>query len=173
MKNFVIYDKATGLIRATHCGASAEGFYTKEQDFIEVPYWDIDNKIVDLASKQLVEKLPTLEEIKGEQWQLIRKERNTREFGKLEYNGNLYDIDSVAQSRIQGAVQLVSLDNTQTLEWTLADNTSVTLNATDVIGLAVALANHVNNCHSIARELRARIENAQTAEAVQQIQWPV
>lgn len=109
-------------------------------------------------------------------WSRIKSIREAVEFGFFESNGHTFDGDSESRSRIQGAAQLAMLAQSTaqpfSIDWTLADNTQVTLTAAEMIGVGVSLGQHVNNAHSIARVLRAQIEAATTPEELETIQWP-
>lgn len=113
----------------------------------------------------------TLQDHKDLKWIEIKNVRDAVEFGQMVYGGNTYDIDDLSQRRIQGAVQLAGLDGALTMDWTLADNSSVTLTAADIIGLGVALGVHVNAAHVQARTRRASIEAATTVAEVNAIVW--
>jgi hypothetical protein len=77
----------------------------------------------------------------------------------------------VSQRRIQGAVQLSAIDDTLTLDWTLADNSVQTFTAADYIQIGQALAVHVSQCHERGRILRQEIEAATTLEDLEAIVW--
>jgi hypothetical protein len=98
------------------------------------------------------------------------------EFGPFVCGGQTFDGDSESQRRIQGAAQLATLAQATgqpfSIDWTLADNTQATLTATEMIGVGVALGQHVNGAHGIARALRAQIDAATTPEELEAIQWP-
>lgn len=117
-----------------------------------------------------------LEVAKAQKWREILAERDRREFGTFVAGVYELDCDPKAQARIQGAVQLASLAaaNGQpfSIDWTMADNTVVTLNAATMVGIGQALALHVGQVHATARALRSQIDAAATVAAVQEIAWP-
>jgi predicted alpha/beta-fold hydrolase len=112
-----------------------------------------------------------LEAAKEEKWWLVKAERDSKEFGLFEWDGFTFDCNEVSQRRIQGAVQLAALDNTTEMDWTLADNSSQTFNATELQQIGQALGAHVNACHVKARGLRAEIDAATTETELDAISW--
>lgn len=109
---------------------------------------------------------------KAVKWGEIKLARYGVLFGTLTYAGNVYDIDASSQQDIMGAAQLALFDSTTSVEWTLADNTSVVLTASDLIGLGVALGQHKDQAHKTARQLRAQIEAATSQAELDAIAWP-
>lgn len=117
-----------------------------------------------------------LTEGRAQAWSRIKSARESVEFGSFALGGNVFDGDSESQRRIQGAAQLATLAQATgqpfSIDWTLADNTQVTLTAAEMIGVGVALGQHINEAHGIARALRTQIDAANTPEELEAIQWP-
>lgn len=113
----------------------------------------------------------TLQEKRDAKWEAIKAERDRVEFGTLTFQGNVYDIDEVSQRRLQGAIQIGSINSAIQLEWTTADNSAVLLDATDLQNLGVALAQHVDAAHTQARQLRGQIEIATNDAELDAITW--
>ena len=115
----------------------------------------------------------SIDDRKMQQWSAIKRERTRREYAGFIWDESTFDSDPVSQSRIQGAVQMASLDPaTFTIDWTLADNTVRTLSGSDMVAVGLALAQHVNGLHVVARGLRAQIEAAMTVAEVEAVTWP-
>lgn len=144
------------------------GFYVKDDEVRAYPAKPHAGVVWDLANEAWLEDLAQL---KADAWERIKARRMETEFGFLVYGGNTYEIDAVSQRRIQGAVQLAGLDNSLSLDWTLADNSSVVLSAADLIGLGVALGQHVSAVHAYARGLRQQIESATDVAALDAVEW--
>lgn len=119
----------------------------------------------------------TLEELKARKWEAIKKLRELTEFGVFEWNGLVFDGNAISAQRIAGSVQMAMLakaNNEQFfIDWTLADNSVLTLSATQMIAVGQTLAQRVSACHAHARELRERIEAATTPEQVEAVVWEV
>ena len=118
----------------------------------------------DYASKSWIDTR-TLDDVRGYKWNEIKMQRDQLEFGGFEYKGSIYDSDQVSQSRIMGAA-LAGIDQV----WTLADNTTVELNAAELQQLYAALQAHIANVHERGRIARQLISDAETKEEVEAIQ---
>jgi len=112
--------------------------------------------------------LPVAKNVK---WMDIKAARNSEEFGTFTWSTHTFQCDETSQRRIQGAVQLAQLDSTTTLDWTLADNSVQTFNATELQQIGQALAAHVNACHVKSRTKREEINAATTEAALDAIIW--
>ena len=106
-----------------------------------------------------------IDELKSQKWAEVKSQRDQLEFGGFEFEGNVYDSDQVSQGRIMGAVS-AGVDQT----WTLADNTTVNLTASQLQQLYSALQAHIANVHERGRTARQLISDAETKEEVEAIQ---
>ena len=123
-----------------------------------------DYMVFDYVAKQWSDSR-TLDQIKTEHWSLIKAERDALEFGGFEFEGNIYDSDQVSQGRIIGAAA-AGIDQA----WTLADNTTVELSASQLQQLYAALQAHIASVHERGRIARQLILDAETKEQVEAIQ---
>lgn len=118
---------------------------------------------------------PTLDELKQAKREEINKARDEAEQGGFEYLGKMFDSDPVSCQRIALASQtaLISKQAQQefSVEWTCQDNSKITLSADETIGLSVALTKWSNECHIRASKLKVMIEDAETKEEVDAINW--
>jgi hypothetical protein len=113
-----------------------------------------------------------LESAKLSKWEIIKQHRNSAEVSPLLYNENLFDADFLSQQRISGAVQLASLAPSDwTIDWTLADNSTITLSRADVFGLGIALGQRTNDIYAYSRIVRDLIDGAHSIEQLNEIQW--
>lgn len=114
-----------------------------------------------------------LADLRAARWAEIKRVRAVAEVAPLAVAGRVYDADAESQRRIAGAVQLaVIAPPGWSIDWTLADNSVATLTAADVIAVGVALGAQVSAAHAVARVLRAQIDTAADAAAINAIQWP-
>lgn len=144
--------------------------YTAVEDVVKVtdPFTGSSTSL-DLTSMDLLK-------LKDKKWFELKIIRDQKEFGGFVWNTHTFDSDSQAQSRIQGAVQLAMIaasNNTSfSIDWTLQDNSVITLSGSDMIAVGLALAQHVEGVHAIGRDLRAQIEACTTTQALDAINWP-
>lgn len=118
----------------------------------------------DYTTKQWIDPR-TLDEIKAQKWKEIKAQRDQLEFGGFEFEDSIYDSDQVSQGRIMGAAS-AGVDQI----WTLADNTTVSLTASQLQQLYAALQVHIASVHEKGRIARQLIFEAETKEQVEAIQ---
>ena len=139
-------------------------------------YWDFDlhqfvsignpptpNHTFDYVIKEWVD-LRTLDEIKAQKWAEIKSQRAQLEFGGFTFEGNVYDSDQVSQGRILGAAS-AGVDQI----WTLANNSTRLLTASQLQQLYATLQMHIAAAHDrgrIARQLIYEATNKEQIEAV-------
>lgn len=184
MRRYIIDD--TGKILTTLQGDSnmvelntaSDAVFIDTNDIVNISdYYDFDQHlfinigdapaphcIFDYEIKQWIDPR-TLDEIKAQKWSDIKAMRNQLEFGGFEFEGNIYDSNQVSQGRIMGAAA-VGVDQT----WTLADNTTVELTASQLQQLYAALQAHIASVHERGRITRQLIYEAETKEQVEAVQ---
>lgn len=139
-------------------------YYRAGNVWVPLPPRPSDSHTFDYKVKLWIDSR-TLVDAKAEKWNGIKQQREQLEFGGFEYKGNIYDSDQVSQSRIMGAA-LAGIDQV----WTLADNTTVRLSATELQQLYSALQAHIASTHERGRNARQLIFDAETKEEVEAIQ---
>lgn len=132
--------------------------------WIVMPVAPSSNHIFDYTTEQWVDPR-TLDEIKAQKWVEIKAMRDQLEFGGFEFEGGIYDSDQVSQGRIMGAA-IAGVDQV----WTLADNTTVELSASQLQQLYAALQAHIASVHERGRIARQLIYEAETTEQVEAVQ---
>ena len=188
MGYIVVYEKSNGKV--LHCIAIPRKFYNNaaaHHEYIEVDYFTFEkasrvegyvdkgewyaaegkpseNHIYDYDLKDWVDPR-TLDLISTQKWVEIKSQRDQLEFGGFEFDGGIYDSDQVSQGRIMGAAA-AGLDQV----WTLVDNTTVELSASQLQQFYVTLQLHIASVHERGRIARAAIESAVTKEEVEAIQ---
>ena len=135
-----------------------------EKRFIALSDAPSPQHVFDYEIKQWIDPR-TLDEIKAQRWTEIKQQRDQLEFGGFEFEGNIYDSDQVSQGRIMGAVS-AGVDQV----WTLADNTTVSLTASQLQQLYATLQAHIASVHERGRIARQLIFDAETKEQVEDIQ---
>lgn len=123
---------------------------------------------------------PTLTELQDQAWLRIKAERDRREQAGTPYLGKVLDSDEKSVTRISIAVQAaqaaISAGTAFNLDWTMQDNTVMTMTAAQVVGMGVALATHSNGLHLAARAVHEKILAATDAAGVEAAEkavvWP-
>lgn len=132
-----------------------------------------------LIFKIVENPMPTLAELKAAKRAEINAARDLAEQGGFEYLGKTFDSDPVSCQRISCAAQAMVVmpevigdeQGEPTITWTCQDNSTIELNAAQLQGLVVALAQHSNTCHQKATALKKRLDAAETAEEIAAIAW--
>lgn len=168
---FVVFDVDTTVRMETHYyldGVFCQ--YTPEEinQRARVPagfVWKMPERtIVDCRS---------LQQAKDQKWKQIKNIRTQKENSTFSYNGNEFHAD---KEHIPGAVQLAMMAKSAgqpfSINWTLDNNSVISLNADQMIEVGVALGTFINNLYDIARQLREEIESCSTVQDVDAIVWP-
>ena len=135
-----------------------------EKRFIALSDVPSPQHVFDYEIKQWIDPR-SLDEIKAQKWTEIKSQRDHLEFGGFEFEGNIYDSDQVSQGRIMGATS-AGVDQV----WTLADNTTVELSASQLQQLYAALQDHIAKVHERGRIARQQIYEAETRDQVEAVQ---
>lgn len=116
----------------------------------------------------------SLETARVRRWATIKTERTRRLTGTFEYADNVYDIDpvNIAGAAVDAREALIAGETNWTQAWVLANNTVVTLTATEMIALGRAAKAVVSGLWGTSQYLRGLIEAATTAEEVEAVVWP-
>lgn len=113
---------------------------------------------------------PTLDELKTYKITELKAERDTNEVKPIEYNGHLYDYDDKARDRINAAIIALDVQGEgATIEWTLADNTSLTVTSKDLKMVIAAVAVRSNELHVKYRAASDKVDVAKTKEDLKKI----
>lgn len=111
-----------------------------------------------------------LENYKNQKRTEINNIRNTKESSGFSYLGKIFDSDDKSVLRIYGANDLAMKSKNARadfeIEWTCQDNSKIILNADEMMGVPVALAQFSNALHQKASEIKEAIMNASTKEEV-------
>lgn len=87
-------------------------------------------------------------------------------------NGTLLATDDAAQTRINGAAISAMLDPNYTLDWKGADGVWVSLNAQQIIGIAVTIRNHVQACYNREKALADMVDAGTFELSMLDEGWP-
>lgn len=139
--------------------------YWNGSEFISIGNPPTPNHTFDYVIKEWVD-LRTLDQIKAQKWAEIKSERDRIEFGGFEFEGNTYDSDQVSQGRIMGAAS-AGVDQV----WTLADNSTRLLTASQLQQLYATLQMHIAEAHERGRIARQLIYKATSKEQIKAVNF--
>lgn len=116
-----------------------------------------------------------LAEAKVEKRKLINTTRDTLEKSGFTYMGKVIDSDITSVIRIsiavQGAQTALAASVPFEVVWTAKDNSTLTLDASQLIGMSIALSSYANDLHVHAREKKTLIDAATTQAELEAVQW--
>lgn len=115
---------------------------------------------------------PTLAELKEQKINELKRERNKEEKKPVTTDLGLFDFDDNSRSRINGAMTVLQ-GTENTVEWTLADNTSADVGYDDLKSVIVAGGIRCNMLHMKYRDLRDLVNDCTTKEEVEAISWGI
>jgi len=123
----------------------------------------------------LIKPIKTLAEAKTEKLEEITRERDNKEQAGFDYMGKTFDADATSVQRLTLAAQSASLalasNEPFTINWTVQDDSSITLNAAEMLGVVPAIATHADTLHQEGRKLKNAVNNATTLDEVEAIVW--
>lgn len=130
--------------------------------------------IFDYTTKQWVDPR-TLDDHKSDKWKEIKRQRDVAEFATFTYNNMEFDGDLDAQRRLTAYISVskssIAAGQPFETEFTLANNTNVTLTAQDFVGIELAKVQAVAAAFNHASALRDQIDAATTVQEVEAITW--
>ncbi len=119
--------------------------------------------------------IPDLDAARARQRALINAARDAAQDGGAMTPSGAFDSNERSRQFLNGAVMTATLAqlNSQpfSIDWTLADNSVVTLSGAALIEAGVAVALHVDAIQRRARVLKERIDAAETLAEIVAIGW--
>ncbi|PRC93102.1 DUF4376 domain-containing protein [Solimicrobium silvestre] len=197
MINYVMHDSKTGeIIQWGTCSDGqmheykrdgvdvVEGDGNPDTHFVENGlihlYSDIELSLKNNVPEGFIWKMPErilvdqrdLSMVKEQAWNRIKNERNLAESANFICNGAVYQAD---KERIPLAMQTAlqaKLDGTVfTIDWVLADNSTITLTASDMINVGTALNKQMAEVNEKSQRLRQEIHQATSIAEIDLINW--
>lgn len=102
----------------------------------------------------------------------INTARDAEEVAGFTAYGKTFDSDKTSQQRILIAANTAQVVGSSfTIDWTCADNSVITLDYAQMLGLPVIMAQAGNALHQKARDLKAQIDAATTLEEINAVVW--
>lgn len=122
--------------------------------------------VIDADGTGLVAYAPLLDERKRARWLAARDYRDGRASGGCVTPAGRVDSDPESRGKISGgstaAIASKAAGIAFSIDWTMADNSVVTLDADAMIAMGLAVVQHVATCQQIGTGIRDRISSATT-----------
>ena len=146
-----------------------EGIVT---NIIESPVIYADNQKICYDWTQLRETYTAVEPLEHAKLRYIsaaKSYRDEQEVAAITYNGNDYDYDDKARERLRVARQALTDSSAESINWTTAGDTDVTLTVADFAAINSLAATRSNDLHVSYRATKAKLEAATTIEEINNI----
>jgi len=108
----------------------------------------------------------TLDGVKADK---IAELKQARDLAELEPINN-FDVDEKSLMRINFAIKVLEVKG-GTITWTMADNTTQEVSATDLDFVLLLLAGKSDSVHNKYRVLKEQVMACETVEQVNEIEW--
>lgn len=107
---------------------------------------------------------------------LINQARDAHATSTFPYLMTRFDCDEKSVAKINGMASYVNSGSPlpPDFTWTDANDVDVPMGPEQIIGLQAALVAHVNECHKVARQLKARLDAGHlvTEKEIEEAPWP-
>jgi Domain of unknown function (DUF4376) len=155
-------------------GGSPDGRYFADGVFHPIPDKAHDSHVFDYVEKRWIDPR-TLQELKAAQRAVIKQARQVAITAPLLTPYGVVDADKDSPIKITQSVllanNLTAMNLPVEIEFTLADNTTVILDAAQMVTVGLTLALREQSVRGKATALQAQIEAAQTPEEVEAVVW--
>lgn len=171
---FAIYDRTTGTGKIiSRCRVSADSVEanTGGDEF----YLNCPDDATHIIDNEPVTLPPDIESLKVIARSEIKSRRDLEEQLPFEYLGKMFDADEKSIKRLtlasQAAQSAILAGQTFEITWTCADNSTITLDQNQMLGVLGAMMLRGVGLHEKARLLKAKIDAAETVEEVEAVVW--
>lgn len=151
---------------------NSDGTQTNERTGKTIPPQPSEYHEYDVAADMWIDAR-TLDGVKARTWDRIKAARCVAEAADFACDGVVYQAD---KDRIVGATQLALMAQAAgrpySIDWTLSNNTHLTLDAAGMIAVGAALGAQVAEAFAIGLHLRQQIAAANSFEELEAIVWP-
>lgn len=193
MKTISIYSTHGELLRVVSCPESQIDIQIQNgEGYIEGVFFCDEFQVVDGKPEKLTtqpsphhvfnyttkqwEDPRTLQDRKAAKWELMKQARVAAIDAPLVTPFGVFDSGVDARSSITDAVlmlqTLASMGQPISIEFTLANNTSVTLTTAQMVNVGLLLGKKVQDAFAQGRARRVQIDAAQSVAALEAVAWP-
>lgn len=161
-------------------GADADGAFvglvpvTTAVQIVTCPPPSAGNWVWEAQNRTWMRAPLSLAELKDEKWGNIKDRRDKELCGTFNCDGRKYDINTVEiAAAAVVASRAIALGKAFSRRWTLANNNTVVLGASQVLDMSDACDEATQVIRNTAMDLRTQIYAATTKAEVRSISWPV
>lgn len=124
------------------------------------------------TSDLIAEQVEILGYAKTKQWEQIKSARDIAETAGLPFKGSVLDYDMRSAFKLEIAQQAAqTIGDTFKIDWTMKDNSVMTLTLEDLISIPLIAAQYSNSLHEKARQYHNQINDAKTVQEAVSVIW--
>lgn len=112
-----------------------------------------------------------LDAARSRAWLRVKTGRDQEIASGVEYGGHIFESDETSMQRMIISAYAVQDSPGAQIAWTLADNSSVMLHASDVINISSIMWNRFQGLFEKGQRLRRQIQTATTQSQLEIISW--
>lgn len=113
-----------------------------------------------------------LEYVRNKQWEEIKKDRDNAETSGLPFKDKVLDYDMRSAFKLDIAMETAKqVGENFSIDWTMQDNTVMTLTYADLLSIPLIAANYSNELHKKARQYRDKIYNLTDIKEITGVKW--
>ena len=115
-----------------------------------------------------------LEYVRNKKWTEIKKNRDNTETSGCPFKDKILDSDQRSVTKINVMIEAAKqVGESFTIDWTMQDNSVLTLTYEDALSIPLILAQYSNLLHEKARTYREQIYNETNIKNIMNIKWEV
>lgn len=127
-----------------------------------------DHHIFDFTTKEWT---LDLDAARSSAWARVKKARDVEIASGVGYEGHIFDSCEQSMHRMMMCAQAVQASQDSTVAWTLADNSSVIIHATDILRISSLMWTRFQALFAKGQRLREQIQQATTQAQLGAISW--
>lgn len=113
----------------------------------------------------------SIEILRKEKIEELKYVRTTKETSPIEYNGKLWDCDSVSKERIITAFMSLKSGLINSIVWTDSNNDSFEMDIKDFEGIIQAMTTRNDLLHKMYQSLRDVVKSSNDKSEIENIKW--
>ncbi len=145
-------------------------FYVEQREIFLIPpsphegcTFNYQKKLWDAPSQIAIEEMRSMAA------QKINQARLKMEALGFEYNGKRFDSSAISQLRINTAAFSALGNKLFEVDWKLADNSLIKLDALEIQQVAQAMWTYLSDCHTQSQQFKHRLSEADTSLAINSV----
>lgn len=103
----------------------------------------------------------------------LKTRRNQLEKTGFVYLDEVFDSNQDSYNRMVGVSEIAKNDPDFEIEWTLANNKTIHLSNSEILGMLPALANYAVALHATYNNLKEQVNSADDINSINNIIWPI